>query len=261
MLYNDVRVRPQGIVVACVLLFPRHASAGGQPVTVPTTTRVDEVAPLRLQAILDDEAVRERHERTAAAALTFGLAAMSAGFGVTCFAIQPSNTNDRFALQVGGVGFEIVAAMGVALGAITLAVPTDLEKMSREYDAIVRDPRQTDKLAWGERRLAALAAKQRYWRVATATLSIVLAPLVGVGGITATALVPNEDNVVRASYVALFSVLSIADVAVGVARLFSLDPAERLWRTWQLGTGHPVSFLPWIAPTLGGAAAGMSLSF
>ena len=253
------------LVVASAIFFVRHASAGEQPEqaqqAAQATTQTDDVAPLRLDAILDDEATRERHERTAAAGIAFGLAAMSAGFSVACFAIQPSDSSDRFALQVGGVGFGVIAALGVTLGAITLAVPTDLETMTHEYDSIVRDPRRNDKLAWGESRLAALAEKQRRARVTGAMLSIVLGPLVGVGGITAGALLPMDSDVLRASYIALFSVLSLLDVTVGIARLFSLDPAERLWRTWRIGTGRTVSFHPWIAPTLGGAAAGTTISF
>jgi hypothetical protein len=221
----------------------------------------NDEAATRLRDIIADEAARQHRQRQAAAGLAFGLAGLSAGFGVGCFAIKPTN-GESLALTLGGVGFEVVAGLAIVLGAVVLVDPTPIEKLSREYELVLRDPSQADHLAWAEHRLRDLAERERRARMTAAVLAISVAPFVSGGGIALAALLPSGTNdVMRAAYVAVFQLLAVMDVTVGVIRLVSVDPVERIWRTWMLGTGRGVQARSYFAPVVGGATGGFTLSF
>jgi hypothetical protein len=233
------------------------------PPPPPPPAVVDDVSPLRLLALLDDEAHHEHHQRQVAAGLWFGLAGLTAGLGVPCLAFQPSDSTQRGVFIAAGIGFEAFALVSVIGGLLTLALPTNLEKLAREYEPVAHG-NNPDRLAWGEAHLSALADQEHSRRIMNATLGIVVGPLVIASGIVLGVAMPSgTDDVLRAAYIGMFSLLGFVDVMVGVIRLVSLDPAEQLWRTWRIGTGQSVSVsaTPWVTPMPGGAATGLKLVF
>ncbi len=240
----------------------QDAGSPAEPAPAEPAVVEDDVAPQRLYALIDDEARRQHRLRIAGAGVTFGMSALVGVGGIAALLYQPSNPTDAMAWTTLGVGFEVIAAFGVGLSLIPLLVPTSIEKLAREYEPVVRDRTRTERLVWGEARLRDLAMREHRLRVTTGILVLVLAPLtVGAGIAVAAAEPAGTNDLIRASWIALFSSLGVVDVALGVVRLIDLDPVERLWRTWRIGTNQPLALRPWAAPLRAGGIMGVALAF
>jgi hypothetical protein len=206
----------------------------------------------RFQAFLDREVVvRERQSAFSRGELSVGLILFGSGIGPLFFAYR-----DPIARAVAIGSFSALEVVGSALAFDGLAgmFAGPVERLDA---ALVRYRRSHDAattLAWGEMELAHAAGRGRRNRMVFAS---------AVGGIGIASVVTGiVAGFASGPDASLYLVLPGAAAILEGALLLALPSApERAWRRWTASSATGVVAAPWIAPSRGGATAGVTLTF
>ncbi len=239
--------------VVALLLTGGHAYAdeAAPPVVDP--------AAERLHALIADQAAQDRAERHVAGGILLGFGGAMVLGGIPCFVFAPNEQPARPLFLATGVALEVTGALSAGIGALSFALTTSIEDLAVEYEPIVKT--RADALIWGEARLSALAERERSARIRNGVLALTLGPAAAALGVVSVAFSSNSD--LRLLSMSAFGLVGLVDVVSGIYALtVARYPAERLWRTWLIGTGRAPSarVSPWFSPTLGGAMIGVGLT-
>jgi hypothetical protein len=223
----------------------------------------DDAPPRALNALIADEANSDRQVRRMTGWMTFGFGAGVAVAGSFMVAFPNSlDPNDNTGPRILGGGLIGIGVASMILGPIFLVVPTAVEDLAADYAKTMKDGglSASTKLTILETRLRALAETQRAARIRGGIYSIVVGSLAAPAGI-ALGLVSPFPRPFTWVYGGLFGTLGFMDVCLGVWSLtVRRDPAERLLRTWLLGTGRGDGGLT-VSPQVGGGMLGWHGTF
>ncbi len=213
----------------------------------------------RMNLLLDQIGSAERGRRLTGGALFLAGAAFYGGLGASAIAFDRSDpatsktSADTFGAVLVGAG-----AASLVAGAYMLAVPWSGERLAADYRAALATGDYAHAFALADERIVALAAQERRERVVREIVGGAL--VVG----SAAALVANElateSATQRFDLRALTGFCAVLGVTSLASAIFSATPVEHLTDVWQRDPGR-IHLQPTLAPTVGGAAIGLSGRF
>ena len=233
-------------------------------VPLPPAPAIEDDAPPRaLNALIADEASSDRQARKMTLWMTVGFGASIGVAGTVIVAFPDSlNPNDHTdARLVGGTVIFLGVATMIA-GPVYLLAPTAVEDLAATYAKTMKDGglSASTKLTILETRLRALAETQRVARIRAGIATVVLGTLMAPAGAIFGALGPFSRSFAW-EYGTFTGGLGFIEVCLGVWSLTGgRTPAERLLRTWLLGTGRGESGLS-VSPQVGGGMMGWHGTF